>query len=149
ESDICTEALVELRDIRRFSNLYVKRHWTQGSSVMNLASCLLDVSLRQPDLPAVTDRRTRWSYREFVRRSARIAGTFQSMGLGHGERIAICMENCAEFLEIQFACWTAGLCTVPINAKLHAREIEHIVRDCGAHIIVTTPNLAGALARLC
>ncbi len=113
---------------------------------MNLASCLRDVSKRFPSHPAVTDRRVSRSYSEFARSSASAAGAFLSMGLRPGDRVMLCMENCAEFLEILFACWTAGLCAVPVNSKLHAREVEHIAQDCGAHLMVTTPGLMGALA---
>ena len=41
------------------------------------------------------------------------------------------MENCAEFLEMLFACWSAGLCAVPVNARLHLREAEYILQDFG------------------
>jgi long-chain acyl-CoA synthetase len=58
------------------------------------------------------------------------------------------MENCAEFLEMLFACWTAGLCAVPVNARLHADEVEHIARDSRARLIVATPGLAEKLGPL-
>jgi long-chain acyl-CoA synthetase len=60
----------------------------------------------------------------------------------------LCMENCAEFLEMLFACWTAGLCAVPVNARLHADEVEHIARDSRARFIVATPGLAEKLGPL-
>jgi acyl-CoA synthetase (AMP-forming)/AMP-acid ligase II len=47
-----------------------------------------------------------------------------------------------------FACWTAGLCAVPVNARLHPREVEHIAQDSRARLLVATPALAGALAPL-
>jgi long-chain acyl-CoA synthetase len=60
----------------------------------------------------------------------------------------LCMENCAEFLEMLFACWAAGLCAVPVNARLHADEVAHIARDSRARLIVAIPALAEALAPL-
>jgi len=42
------------------------------------------------------------------------------------------MKNCPEYWELMFACWHAGLAAVPMNAKLHAREFEYIVGNCGA-----------------
>jgi acyl-CoA synthetase (AMP-forming)/AMP-acid ligase II len=60
----------------------------------------------------------------------------------------LCMENCAEFLEMLFACWTARLCAVPVNARLHANEIAHIASDCGARLLVATPGLVEVLAPL-
>ena len=58
------------------------------------------------------------------------------------------MENCAEFLEVLFACWAAGLCAVPVNARLHPDEVAHIARDSGARLLVATPGLAAVLAPL-
>src|SRR5215469_16166085 len=115
---------------------------------MNLAALLFDVARRQPDAPAVTDDNSAWSYREFAHRISGIAGGLAGRGLERGDRVVLCMENCAEFLEMMFACWTAGLCAVPVNARLHVREVEHIARDSGARLLVATPNLAHGLASL-
>src|SRR4029077_9685110 len=52
------------------------------------------------------------------------------------------------FLEMLFACWTAGLCAVPVNARLHVEEIAHIAGDSRARLLVATPDLASALAPL-
>ena len=60
----------------------------------------------------------------------------------------LCMENCAEFLEILFACWAAGLCAVPVNARLHTDEVAHIAGDSGARLLIATPALAAALVPL-
>jgi len=51
-----------------------------------------------------------------------------------------------EFLESLFACWAAGLCAVPVNARLHPREVEYIAGDSEARLVVATPALAEALA---
>ena len=115
---------------------------------MNLAALLFDVARRQPEAPAVSDNVHAWSYREFANRVSCLAGGLVARGLEPGDRVILCMENCAEFLELMFACWTAGLCAVPVNARLHAREIEHIARDSGARLLVATPGLAGALTPL-
>ncbi len=56
------------------------------------------------------------------------------------------MDNRAEFLELLFACWTAGLCAVPVNAKLHPKELAHILSDCGARALFTTDSLIESIA---
>ena len=58
------------------------------------------------------------------------------------------MENCAEFLEMLFACWAAGLCAVPVNARLHTEEVAHIAADSRARLLVATSGLASTLASL-
>jgi long-chain acyl-CoA synthetase len=115
---------------------------------VNLAALLFDVARRQPDAPAVSDSNHAWSYREFADRVSRLAGGLLARGLETGDRVMLCMENSAEFLESMFACWAAGLCAVPVNARLHAREVEHIARDSRARLLVATPGLASGLASL-
>jgi long-chain acyl-CoA synthetase len=115
---------------------------------MNLAALLFDVARRQPRSPAVSDDIQAWSYGEFARRISCLAGGLVAHGLEPGDRVMLCMENCAEFLEMLFACWTAGLCAVPVNARLHADEVEHIARDSRARLIVATPGLAEKLGPL-
>ena len=115
---------------------------------MNLAFLLRDLARRLPERPAVTDRTTTLSYAAFAERTARLGGGLRARGLTPGDRVALCMENSGAFLECLFACWTAGLCAVPVNAKLHPREVEHIVRDSGARLLITTEGLAEALAPL-
>ena len=114
---------------------------------MNLAALLFDVARRLPEMPAVNDDTHAWTYREFAGRISRLAGGLAARGLEAGDRVVLCMENCAEFLEMMFACWTAGLCAVPINARLHVREVEHIAGDCGARLLIATPNLAHGSTR--
>ena len=55
------------------------------------------------------------------------------------------MENCGEFLEVLLAAWTAGMVAVPVNAKLHAREVRYVIEDCGARLVFTTLNLLAEL----
>ncbi len=115
---------------------------------MNLASLLHDVSLRCRDLPALTDGRVSWTYGEFAKRSASIGASFIAKGLKRGDRVVVCMENCAEFFEVLFGCWSAGLCAVPVNAKLHPKEVEHILQDCGARLLIATPGVAESLSQI-
>ena len=116
---------------------------------MNLAALIHDVARRNPDRPAVTGENETWSYAEFGGRFTAIAGGLQRHGLVRGDRVVLWMENSAALFECLLGCWTAGLAAVPVNAKLHPREVAHIVADCGARLAIVTPGLAagaGALA---
>jgi long-chain acyl-CoA synthetase len=115
---------------------------------MNLAALLFDVARRLPQLPAVSDGRHSWNYGEFAGRVARLAGGLRRLGLGPGDRVLLCLENCGEFFELLFGCWAAGLCAVPANARLHPREVEYIAGNSGAPLLVATPGLAEAVAPL-
>ena len=115
---------------------------------MNLAALMFDVARRLPELPAVSDGRHSWNYREFAGRVARMAGGLRGLGLAPGDRVLLSLENCGEFFELLFGCWAAGLCAVPANARLHPREVEYIADNSGARLLVATPGLAEALAPL-
>jgi long-chain acyl-CoA synthetase len=115
---------------------------------MNLAALLFDVARLLPERPAVSDERHCWNYRELAERIARVAGGLRGRGLVPGDRVLLCLENCGEFVELLFGCWAAGLCAVPANARLHAREVEYIAGNSGARLLIATPALAEALAPL-
>jgi long-chain acyl-CoA synthetase len=115
---------------------------------MNLASLFFDVARRLPEQPAVSDGRHAWSYRELALRVTRLAGGLRARGLGPGDRVLLCLENCGEFFELLLGCWAAGLCAVPANARLHPREVEYIADDSGARLLVASPTLVEALAPL-
>ncbi|HEX7054377.1 MAG TPA: long-chain fatty acid--CoA ligase [Burkholderiales bacterium] len=114
---------------------------------MNLAHLLQRAARLRPDAPAIAvGRHPVRSYGELGDRVARLAGGLRSrLGLRRGERVAIAMKNCPEYLEVLFACWHAGLVAVPMNAKLHAREFAYILENSGAKACFVTPDLEAAI----
>lgn len=117
---------------------------------MNLAN-LLDSSAKSfPDRPAVSiGPKMLFDYRTLGRRSAALAAALRSrFGLEPGERVALAMKNCPEYLEILFACWHAGLVVVPMNVRLHARELAFMAEDCAAALVFATEEIAQALSVL-
>jgi len=88
-------------------------------------------------------------YGELAERVSRLAqGLRTHLGLQPGERVALVMKNCPQYVETLYACWHAGLVAVPINAKLHPAEMAYILADSGARLCFVSSNLAGALAAL-
>lgn len=74
--------------------------------------------------------------------AARLGGGLRTgWGLEPGERVALFMANHESYLPIMLACWWAGLAPVPVNAKLHARELAYILEHSGARGVFTTPDL--------
>lgn len=64
-----------------------------------------------------------------------------------GARIAIASENCPEIVELLFAIWAAQCVAVPINYKLHPREMAQILDDSGASLVFASPTIAAGLER--
>ena len=65
-----------------------------------------------------------------------------------GARIAIASENCPEIVELMFAVWAAECVLVPINYKLHPREMVQILDDAGVSQVFASEKIAPGLADL-
>jgi acyl-CoA synthetase (AMP-forming)/AMP-acid ligase II len=87
------------------------------------------------------------TYSVLESRALRLAGTLCARAAS-GDRIMIVSKNCIEFIEIMFATWAAGMIVVPVNAKLHEREIAVIVEDAEPAIIFVSKSISHALAAL-
>jgi long-chain acyl-CoA synthetase len=72
------------------------------------------------------------TYAEWAARSAALAEHFSQAGLQAGDRVLLFMRNHPRYLEVLWACWWAGLVAVPVNAKLHPREVEWIIDNAQA-----------------
>ena len=66
--------------------------------------------------------------------------TFE-LSLSVGDRVAIVMPNHPEYLVIRYAAWYAGLSVVPINAKLHVREINYMLKHSGSKVCFVSSRL--------
>ncbi len=61
--------------------------------------------------------------------------------LGPGARVAVASENRPEIVELMFAIWAAECVFVPINYKLHPREMEQILDDAGVSQVFASPEI--------
>ena len=117
---------------------------------MNIATLLVRSALAYPDLPALcVGERPVFTYGELAARVARLARALrEDCGLVEGDRVALAMRNCPEFLLVLFATWHAGLCAVPMNFRLHRQEFRYILEHSGSRACFVTGDLAPALAGL-
>jgi long-chain acyl-CoA synthetase len=76
------------------------------------------------------------TYREFHDRALAIGGNLLAAGCKPGDRVAFCLNNSPRIMELIFGCFAAGLVVVPVNARLHAREMAYIVGNSDAKILV-------------
>jgi acyl-CoA synthetase (AMP-forming)/AMP-acid ligase II len=115
---------------------------------MNLALLLHAAATCRPAAPAVTQGPVSWRYGEFSRRVAASAAYLRGrLGAQPGDRIGIAMHNCPGVLQLMYGCWHAGLCAVPLNAKLHPREFAFILDHSGARACFASPSLSSGIRR--
>ncbi len=117
---------------------------------MNIARFLAASARSFPDHPAISVSADLYAnYARFFDRVTRLAAGYRALpGMKPGDRIALAMKNRPQYFEGMYAAWHAGLCAVPINAKLHPREFAYILENSGARICLVTPDLAEGLAPL-
>ena len=105
----------------------------RSSPAFNVAALLARTARVWPRLPAVALGATALhDYASFAGRVARHAAGMRAAGLAPADRVAIVARNHPAYLDALFACWWAGLVAVPVNAKLHAKELAFVIEDCGA-----------------
>jgi acyl-CoA synthetase (AMP-forming)/AMP-acid ligase II len=114
---------------------------------MNLSLTLSAVARQLPDRPAISWEEGTLSYAAFERQVQHLAGALLGRhGLRPGARVALAMENCVELLPALYGIWRAGLAAVPLNSKLHAREMAWIMADSGVELCLASPKLAEGLS---
>jgi long-chain acyl-CoA synthetase len=117
---------------------------------MNLARLLARAASVFPDAPAISRGPHRVArYADLASRCARLAAALRMRcKLAPGDRVALLMANCPEYVETLWAAWWAGLAPVPINAKLHPREAEYILAHTGARIAFVGSELVPGIGPL-
>jgi acyl-CoA synthetase (AMP-forming)/AMP-acid ligase II len=106
---------------------------------MNIANWLYATARRHPTKAALLRGPAIIStYGQFGRRALHIGQTLiHQYGLVEGDRVALFMANCTEYLECLYAAWWVGAVVVPINSKLHVDEAAWIIADSGANLVFT------------
>jgi fatty-acyl-CoA synthase len=112
---------------------------------VNLFALVEQTAQRFPDRGAVYhgDRRC-CTWRELRDRALRLAGSLQQH-CPAGARIAIASENRPEIVELFFAIWAAECVAVPINYKLHPREMVQIFEDAGVSLVFASATITDQL----
>jgi long-chain acyl-CoA synthetase len=76
-----------------------------------------------PDKTAIIFQDKRINYSELNRRVNCLANSLLNMGLKKGDRVAVLVHNCPEFIEMYFACAKSGGVFVPINNLFRQKEL--------------------------
>ena len=92
------------------------------------------------------DRRRTWA--ETADRISRIAGGLAAQGLGTGDRAAILALNSDRYFEALYAVPAAGAIIVPLNTRLAPPEIDFILEDSGAILLLVDDAFAAMPAQL-
>src|SRR6266851_2559599 len=84
----------------------------------------------------ITSGQRRRSHAEVADRAARIAGGLQKLGVKQGDSVCILMRNDIAFIEAAYAAMRLGGYAVPINWHFKPEEINYVLTDSGASVLI-------------
>lgn len=99
----------------------------------------------QPAAAAVAFGQTRLSYQELDASVNQFADQLACLGLQRGERLALLLGNCPEFLIAVLAAVRLGVIVVPLSIRLQTRELGELLADCGASVLLHAAELKARL----
>lgn len=92
----------------------------------------------RPDADALLYQQETLTYASLLQHVERVALSFKALGLCRGDRIAIYLEKRFEAVIAIFATTLAGGIFVPVNPALKSEQVNYILQDCGAKILITS-----------
>ena len=92
--------------------------------------------LKNPDKTAVVFGDAELTYRELADAADRVAAVLWHRGIRAGDAVAFIGENSPQFLEVMFGAAQLGAVFVPVNTRLAAPEMQHVLVDSGARAVV-------------
>jgi long-chain acyl-CoA synthetase len=102
-----------------------------------LVDYLADAAREHPDRPAILFKGATITYAQLDRLSDACAAAFASLGIVRGDRVALLLPNCPQFLIAEFGAWKIGAIVSPLNPIYTEHELEGPLRAHGAGTIVT------------
>ena len=91
----------------------------------------------RPDAPAIFFKGAEVSNRDLDRLSDRFAASLIAAGIRKGDRVAIVLPNCPQFLIAEIGAWKAGATVLPLNPLYTPGELRQPLTTAGVELVVT------------
>ncbi|KRE90739.1 long-chain-fatty-acid--CoA ligase [Arthrobacter sp. Soil764] len=122
-----------------------------GFATISVAAVLAESAKRTPNSIALVVGEDQVSYADLWDQTRAYAGALRARGIGPGDAVAVLIPNVPDFARVYYAILSLGAIVVPVHALLKAREIEYVLQDSGARLLVCAAPLlpegaAGAAA---
>lgn len=109
----------------------------------------LDIADRRfPDAIATVYYDSTLSYRRLRRHANRFANALTTQGIKKGDRVALFLPNCPQYVIAYYGALKAGAVLVNLNPQTEQADLEHQLNDSGARIILALNETYPLLARI-
>jgi len=115
---------------------------------MNVGTLFTKSARTFPERLAIAYGDYQLTYKQANERINQLANALGGLGIEKGSKVAILLHNCPEFLETLFACFKAGIGTVPTNFRLHPKECSFIIDNSEAVAVVLGDDFRDSLYAL-
>ncbi|MDP8255164.1 MAG: AMP-binding protein [Candidatus Alcyoniella australis] len=103
---------------------------------MNLVDLLNERARKYADKTFLFFEESTTSYGQLNRSTSSVAAGLGNMGVAHGDRVALLLPNCPQFVQSFLGIMRLGAVAVPLNTHLKHDEIRNIVQHCGARTLI-------------
>jgi long-chain acyl-CoA synthetase len=107
---------------------------------MNLIQVVKNSAASSPDKVFLVCDGEKRTFKGFYERIKTLGAGLDSLGVKRGDKVALLMHNCIEYIETYFAVISRGAVIVPVNTFLKAEELAYILNDCGVKALFTSSD---------
>jgi fatty-acyl-CoA synthase len=95
-----------------------------------------EIAARLPDVEGLLFEQTRYTFRQIAQRIDDAAKRLVAAGVGHGDHVALWLNNCDSWIFVAFAVHKIGAVLVPINTRFRSRDMAYVLRQSDSRFIV-------------
>lgn len=110
---------------------------------LTLYEALIQSIARHPRDKALTYDRETLTFADVGARAEQLARGLRALGVGRGDKVALLLPSCLDAPIVFFAPAALGAVIVPINPVYRQREIQHILADSEASVVIAAPRPLG------
>ncbi|MFZ0448855.1 MAG: AMP-binding protein [Desulfatiglandaceae bacterium] len=111
----------------------------------NIANWVKYWSESHPEKPAIFFENNKITYRMLQESSQKVAAWLDASGIHSGDRVAVMLRNCPEFVEIYLACAQIGAILVPLNTRWTHSELNWAMNNAEPNIVIYESSFGESL----
>lgn len=112
---------------------------------INIGEFMTRRAILTPEREGLVCEHIRRNFGELNERANRLANAMRGLGVGHGDRVALLALNEPEYYDLFFGLGKIGAILVPVNYRLAGPEIQYILSDSGAKVLVFSPEFTATV----
>jgi fatty-acyl-CoA synthase len=116
--------------------------------MMNVGDWIRKWSILEPKKKALYSEDHPLTYQELNHRTNQLCHLLLEIGIKKGDRIAVLLHNCHQYIEIFFGLSKIGAILVPLNWRLAGPELEFILQDSGSTMLIFQPEFEDVVSSI-